>query len=444
MSDIDSQKEQTVAGKDTKIEEDTASEKQDKEKPSDVNERYERASFVRREEELEFYKTPDIKKNHLLVILFSAVFLIFLCVFAVFSLISTVDRLQPIKIRNNSSAEIGIYDPSIAYDAVNDRFWLAYSSIIPKENKNNFDININIAYLTSVGGQWNYGYTVFKGKKDLLDTPDGRISEIEGIWRYETPTLVYNPDDTGKEWKIFAYKYFWTGNKDDARKYSAIVLKTTSDISSPYKWSNEKWLFSARLGQPPAPYEHLVLLHLNRLDPALSNVAYYAEPAAIYYKGILLMAFTVYRNDSNKPDSIVMIGSQDNGNSWFYLGEILNSNIAKHYGRYDRVDASSFTIYDGKLYLMVSFGSSKVKHMGTHIFEFENFAKAKLKSDKKSIPILVNYIAPPFPNSLTEIGGGSAAYHEKLGNNVFISQKVGAGIENSFSIYAVEGGLLKK
>ena len=406
-------------------------------------EEYEYASFVRSDEELEFYKTPYIKKEHLFVILVSGFFLVLLCVFAVFNTLGILNKVQPVEIIYSRTADIGIYDPSIAYDHKKEVFWLAYSSIQPRNDNQKFDIDINIAYRHKDGKRWQYSGSVFTGKKDLLDSVNGNTSDIEGVWRYETPTLVYDPDDKGREWKIFAYKYFWTGNVDDARKYSTIVMKTSSDISDSYKWSNEEWLFSARPGQPPLPYGRLVLLHLNRLNPTLSDVSYYAEPAAIYYGGALLMAFSIYRNE-NKPDGIIMIGSQDHGNSWLYLGTLFTSEEAKNYGSYNRVDAANFAVKDGKLYLMVSFGNDVVKHIGTHIFEFENFAKAKLKSDKNGYPIAVNYIEPPFLDSLTPLGGGSSAYHEKLPSGILMSQRVMSGSNKNFFIYKTKSDLLNK
>ncbi len=409
--------------------------------PTQPDEFYLGRSFVRDEGELRFYNTPLLKKNHLKVIFGVGIFLILLCTFTVFRLLYSIDTTKPIVISGNAKG-LGVYDPSIAYNPNNKKMWMAYSSIHERNDKQVPDINTNIAVSYNHGQTWKFIETVFSGKKDLLSGTNGQILDVEGVWRYETPTLVYDPEDKEQTWKLYAYKYFWTGESQSARNYSVITYKYTSNIESG-KWSGEEWLFSARKGQPPAPYNNMILLHLNKLDQSLQNIIYYTEPAIINYQNKLLMTLTAYKEDG-QPDSIIMIGSADHGQSWVFLGELLTSKQARHYGDYSRVDSSSLFENKGKLHLMVSFGNKNIEHQGTHIFTFNDFTQGTLKSDANNYPIITEYIDSPIPKALTVIGSGQSTYHEALAKGVIIPQVISNDEETPFRIYQTKTKLFEE
>ena len=335
--------------------------------------------------------------------------------YAIFHLISVVlfdhkEEYEPLIISQNKIKGNAIYDPSIEYDATGEKGWLAYSIIDRKEDFPHPRIHIGLGYSTDSGKSWFYADPAFRSKKATLYAKNGTDIVAEGIWRYEVPTLVYDPDDKGKEWKIYAYKYFWDkkGNIDLARKYAAIVYKYSND---PYTaWSKEKWLFSANLAYPPAPYKNLIRLHLNRLHSSLKDISYYSDPGAFYKNGILYIALSAYKNTTN-PDRIILIGSADHGKSWIYLSTLLSSQNAKNYGDYTRVNGASIAEQEGRTFLMVSFGNETIQHQGTSIFEFSSLETGVLATDKNGLPQLMKYI-PVYKGALSEIGGGQSDYHE--------------------------------
>ena len=92
----------------------------------------------------------------------------------------------------------GIFDPSIEYDN-NGTGWMVYSSIeAPKY------ISTNLAKSLDNGKTWTYVSTINEAKDD--------DSIIEGgVWRHEVPTLLYDANDSGKEWKLYWHHVFRLG-----------------------------------------------------------------------------------------------------------------------------------------------------------------------------------------------------------------------------------------
>lgn len=94
------------------------------------------------------------------------------------------------------TAANGVYDPSLEYD--NDTGWMAYSAVeAPKY------VHTQLAKSTDHGKTWVHVSTINKAVDSTI-VMDGK--KIEGVWRHEVPTLVYDPEDTGREWKLFWHK----------------------------------------------------------------------------------------------------------------------------------------------------------------------------------------------------------------------------------------------
>lgn len=310
---------------------------------------------------------------------------------------------------------MGIHSPSVMYEPRAGWIWMAYASITQKTDEIHPRIDINLATSLAGGGRWAFHHNVFESRKAVLHDANGNILEEDGMWRYETPSLVYDPADKGREWKIYAYRYYWNGDIAAARRYGSIVSRHSESIAL-QNWSPEQWLFSATEDQPPAPYSEFVQLHLNKLDPSLEKVLYYAQPSALYSQSVevLFMTLTAYMEE-NKPDRIILLASTDHGESWGYLGAVLSSADAPKVGKYTRVDSGYLFEQDEKIYLMASFGDEKREHQGTHIFKFSDIAKAKLDKDKKGRLKTVQYFAPPVDSdTLTALGAGQSAYIPEL------------------------------
>src|SRR6218665_2571745 len=171
----------------------------------------------------------------------------------------------------------GILDPSLTSDG-KDKI-LVYTVVTP-EKDGNFSTEVRSSYGLSNCFDWNELGKRFESRPDVLIGPDLKTPVTRGVWRAETPSIVYDPADKGREWKIFAYRYFWADNSSLARLYGAIVMRTSNSAMA-VEWSREEWLFSAAPGMPPAPYGGAVQQHLNKLHPDLSDVYFYARPSVV-------------------------------------------------------------------------------------------------------------------------------------------------------------------
>ncbi len=272
------------------------------------------------------------------------------------------------------------------------------------------------------------------GKNDDILAPDGQTVLRSGAWRAETPALVYDPDDHGREWKLYAYKYFWTPDPRDAmqvaRRYGLIVYKYASN---PFEeWSAEQWLFSPAPGYPPPPYEESILLHLNRLDPSLQNVTAYARPSVIYKGGALVMTLSAFTGDTELPDRIIMIVSLDHGNSWRYAGTVLQQSDLAALDPEARLAGATLVEQGGQVYLAAILGVEKQHGAGTFIFGFDDFSKGLLQRDAKGAPAVLHQMPLPLGGQ-GSIGGGAAAYNDACNSGMLVTEQVGNSA--NFQIY---------
>ncbi|MBL1147807.1 MAG: hypothetical protein HND56_03280 [Pseudomonadota bacterium] len=360
-----------------------------------------------------FITHSPLKRKHILTIVFSGIFLIAFVSYFVFTKVVQFSAPFAIGI-SGERATLGIHSPSVMFEPRASWIWMAYAAITQKPEESHPRIDINLATSLAGGGRWAFHHNVFESRKAVLHGPNGNVLENDGMWRYETPSLVYDPEDKGREWKIYAYRYYWDGDVTSARRYSAIVYRYAENIALK-NWSREHWLFSATQDQPPAPYSEFVQLRLNELDPSLEKVLYYSQPSALYSKtaGVLFMTLTVYMEE-NKPDRIILLASTDHGASWGYLGAVLSTEDAPKLGKYTRVDSGYLFEQDENIYLMASFGDQKQEHQGTHIFKFADIAEAKLARDKKGRLKVMQYFKPIGPENLTPLGAGQSAYIPEL------------------------------
>lgn len=341
---------------------------------------------------------------------------------------------------------LGMLDPSIAASADGQQIWMAFTS----EEKpadgaaggNTLSVRLatvrpqtSYAKAGAAGcKKWETWPSGFEAKEDSLLAPDGQTILRTGVWLIETPTLVYDPDDPGKEWKLFAYKYFWANDQKDimavAHHYGAIVYKYASDPAG--EWSPEQWLFSPAAEYPPPPYQQTVLLHLNRLDPSLQDVTTYARPSAIYKGGLLIMTLSAFTQGTT-PDRIIMIASRDHGNSWHYVGTVLQQSDIAAIDHTGILDGATLLQQDGQVYLAAVLGNAQRRELGTFIYGFDDLSQGRLRRDPATgVPMILNQV-PLQGSNAGALGGGSAAYNDACHAGMLVTAQKGNTRE--FSIY---------
>ena len=277
-------------------------------------------------------------------------------------------------------------DPSLEYGP-DGTGWLTYTSVDVK----NSVLITHLAKSTDKGKTWKFVKVINQPFPDI-------VNGIKGNWVHETTSIVYDPDDAGKEWKIFWFRYFRAKgsiakNKEHTWLNSWIAYKYTSNPEG--EWSEEIPVFGMGNFRNKG-------IDLSSLHPDLKDLVFYYELGSLYKDGTLYLslegsATSTGQGEWNKK-KIILVASSDHGKTWKYAGTLTDYNDAKKYG-YLTFTASSLVKEKGRIFLLVS-PSGKLSdlknpeghHDGIHIFEFEDITKAKLKRDNKGKLILIKHI----------------------------------------------------
>ncbi len=303
------------------------------------------------------------------------------------------------------TAKNGIFDPSLEYNDNGTIGWMVYSAIEEPAK-----VDTHLAKTEDNGKSWRFilnvnpskaGEVIYRGKR------------IKGVWRNEVPTLVYDPDDPGKEWKLFWHKYFIKApfrRKDRMFLYGWIAYRYAPDPEGP--WSQEVAIFGAG-SYLPEPYS--VHYDLNALHPDLKNMIVYSEPGALYKDGVIYLALQGYTKTQS---TVFLISSENHGKTWSYIGTLVDKGDAKDLG-YQRLVAPSLVREKERTYLFLSpYKPLPVGHDGTYIFEFEDISKALLKRDKNGSLIVYKYLSPLVKRDNIDTGESDYDEHNTYGGIV--------------------------
>ncbi len=335
------------------------------------------------------------------------------------------------------TAKNGVFDPSIEYNNDGTIGWMAYSAIEEPGR-----VDIHLAKTTDNGKTWKFVLNVNPSKGGTIKH---KGKNIKGVWRNEVPTLVHDPDDAGKEWKLFWHKYFVKRpfrGKDRMFLYGWIAYKYAPSPKGP--WSEEIALFgTGTFLSNPYSVKH----NLNSFHPDLKNMVAYTEPGSLYRNGVIYLVLQGHAKNSFK---ILLISSKDHGKTWKYLGTLVNQKDAKDFG-YLRLVAPSLVEEAGRTFLFLSpFKPLPVGHDGTYIFEFEDISKSSLKRDKSGRLIVYKYLLPSIKGDNINVGESDYDEHNTYGGIVMPQIDINKGIKKKnlavldFQIYNTYENIIKE
>jgi len=314
-------------------------------------------------------------------------------------------QTTPISVLGDSPSN-GIFDPSVEYDPVSGRGWLAYSAVFGGFSPFGPNVETHIASSPDGGASWQLETVAAPSIPDQLVNFDGGL--VDGFWNAEVPSLAYDPTDPGKEWKLFVHRIFRRAEDDFTQDqnlpgYSWIGMRTAATPSGP--WSAERALLSSG-PLPIAPYDQ-VEVAINELDPSLSELIVYSEPGAHVAGGTIYLSLTGLRVSG--PDRIVLLASDDHGDSWRYVSTPLSPADIVALG-YSEVDGTAIVSDAGRVFLLGTPGTDGSIHQGTFAIEFSSL-ETGLLARSGGIPKL-HLSVPPQPGEPANRRGGQADYHE--------------------------------
>jgi hypothetical protein len=289
----------------------------------------------------------------------------------------------------------GIFDPSLEY-AGDGTGYLAYSSVEGQRH-----VHTCIAKSLDHGKTWTKLLTVNRSYDENVPAAGGA-----GCWRHEVSTLVHDPGDAGKGWKLYWHKYFTKppfGGNDRNFLYGWIAYKYAPKPEGP--WSDEVALFRAGTF-PPAPYS--AAIDLDSLHDDLKEVIVYSELGSLAIDSVLYLSMNAHvMKGPQNIGRVILIASHDHGKTWKYVRTLLTPEDVKPYdGLY--FTGSSIAIEDGKAYLLAcpEKPGGMEHHKGTIVFGFADLARGLLFRDENGKPLAVKHI-----KAMTS--GGQSDYDEK-------------------------------
>lgn len=376
----------------------------------------------------------DMPIPYKIVVIVGVCFLFFVFLyFATMVVRIAVDEKVPSPVGFLGRAEgTSVFDPSAAYDPQKQQVWMTYTSL----NKGQLVTQLAYSPISRACRTAETVKPVFTSRPDdELIAPDGLSTLARGTWRYETASIVYDPQDPDRAWKIFSYKYFWATSEAApmplVRRYGAIVLKTAKDPLG--EWSNEEWILSPAPDFPPMPYQQLVKSHINMLHPDLSGVSFYGRPSVVIDGKYLLMSLSAFADAGEKyPDRIILLLSPDHGKSWVYLGTALVQEDLVKMGDYTHIAGASLIKQGQDVLLAAVLGDKLSQGTGTFILSFEKKSEAKLVRDGAGAPVVRKYI-PRSSVEPTFYGGGFASYVPECQSGILTGEH--SGLTGKFEIF---------
>ncbi|MDR3406744.1 MAG: sialidase family protein [Chthoniobacter sp.] len=316
---------------------------------------------------------------------------------------------EPLVVTGENPQGNGIYNPSMAYTADGQTGWLVYSAIRQggkylKQVPIGPYCETHLARTTDGGKTWSFVQAINQSVDDMLKNYEGQ--KLPGVWRYDVPSIVHDPGDPGREWKVFTHYYFWNLQNDRMPAYGWIAMQTASDPAG--QWTAPQPLFGSDL-YPPKPYQ-FTRINVNALDKSLRGTLVYTEPGAYCFQryGTLYLSLTALIKTG--PEKIVLLTSADHGSTWSFVSTLVTNADAAQLG-YKRFDGSAIAGQAGRVFFLVSPDNGAAEHFGTMVIEFDDLYTGKLQRGIDGKLVVQKHFHEPAESS-SKAGTGQSCYDE--------------------------------
>jgi hypothetical protein len=301
----------------------------------------------------------------------------------------------------------GIFDPSIADTAPDERAWMSYSAVDPSPlwpEKDTRTITTRLAYSDDHGASWkDAGLKV----NDITEDP---AATKPGSWINEVSSLVFDPKAQPPErWKLFWHHYLrmgedgkfehgWIGYKSAATPEG---LRTAKEVklfgAKGYNSDNNDVASAMRspVGGPP-------LVEVHKLHSDLSMCLVLTEPGGMVTESGIYMSLSCLEPRIKNPLGLLAIGlfgvenrtillkcdspcHPEASGAWHYVSTLLTRADAES-SSFDGYSAPDLYMENGKAWLIASLTSDKpVKgsYNGCHVFRIIDLETGKLEQDNR-------------------------------------------------------------
>jgi hypothetical protein len=295
----------------------------------------------------------------------------------------------------------GFFDLSVEYG--NDGIgWMAYSRVkIPEY------VETHLAKSSDRGKTWRYLKVVNRSTAGLA-LIDGKWRK--GVWRYETPTLLFDPTDISeRRWKLFVHRYFTVPPyKRDNRCFERGWVEYKYAATPDGRWSKGVRLFGSR--------ENNCRVDLGSTHPELKNFHHYSEIGSMVKDGTIYISLDASVTSSGlgkwKERKVVLVSSPDHGVTWNYAGTLTDHKDADTLG-YAVLTGSSLVRERGREFALLTPSGRKGlfrknrAHDGIIAVEFKDIRRAQLKRDPMGRLVILKRFKPDLTS------GGLSDYDEQ-------------------------------
>jgi len=338
----------------------------------------------------------------------------------------------------------GIFDPSVEYLPDGSEGWLFYSAVSGDTSPWGPLVETRVARSVDHGQTWTFAAELNLAVPDSVTVPGE--GSLAGIWNYEVASVAYDPNDAGKQWKMFAHRIFRPLDPNGSEllpyrpQFSWIMHRSAPHPAGP--WSAEVALFGSGAGLP-APF--VTEVDVNAEHESLAAMAAYSEPGAFFRANRLYVSLTGLVGSG--ADRVVLLVSPDHGVSWDYQATLVTNADMAALG-FQSLDGTAIVAQAGRVFLLGTPKSATLEHHGTIVFEFQDLSQGVLRRTPGGDLFVVKHV-PPQP-ALISVGrgGGQADFHEQNAAGMLQPQLDVPGLPLMFRIFetsqgpmAAEGGI---
>ena len=226
------------------------------------------------------------------------------------------ERLKIIGMPADNLAVSGIFDPSVAY--IGNVGYMSFSGVtIPAH------VSTLIAKTDDGGRNWRYQSTPNPSR--ACSTSGGQAA----VCRYETSALVYLPTAKQKRyWQLYAEAYPSVAPHKLAKFHGDGVIEVRYASHPKGPWSASECVIG--------PRDKNCRVDLRELHPDLRYMKYFNEMGILYNQGTLYMSLDASTTTSGlgewKKRKVILIASNDGGQTWDYRGTLTDYRDAKKLG----------------------------------------------------------------------------------------------------------------